>query len=231
MRTAASAKTSRSGPTRSACRSRARTPARRGCARARRRARRAGSRCRARVAPSRSVAASVAVSCAVEARRRLVEQQQPRLGHQRPADLDQPPDAEAERLDRPVGDRRRARAGRASPRARRARRRSAGPGPSRSFHSAPSPVAHPLGDEEVLARRHAGEQLDALERAADARAGPAGGSARAARSRPSKRHRAAVGLQDAEQAVEERGLARAVRADEPDDLARARRRGSRRRAR
>ena len=39
------------------------------------------------------------------ARRRLVEQQQLRLGHQRPADLDQPARPEAQRLDRPVGDR------------------------------------------------------------------------------------------------------------------------------
>ena len=40
----------------------------------------------------------------VETRRRLVEQQQLRLGHQRPADLDQPADAEAQRLDLAVGD-------------------------------------------------------------------------------------------------------------------------------
>ena len=40
----------------------------------------------------------------VEARRRLVEQQQLRLGHQRAPDLDEPAAAEAERLDRAVGD-------------------------------------------------------------------------------------------------------------------------------
>ena len=105
----------RSGPTRSACRSRARRRARRGCGRARRRARRAGSRSPARAAPCAAFAPSAAVSCAVESRRRLVEQHELRLGHQRAPDLDQPADAEAQRLDRAVGDRRRARAGRASP--------------------------------------------------------------------------------------------------------------------
>ena len=43
---------------------------------------------------------------AIEARRRLVEQEQLRLRHERPADLHQPPDAEAERLDRAIGNRR-----------------------------------------------------------------------------------------------------------------------------
>ena len=40
----------------------------------------------------------------VESRRRLVEQQQLRLGHQRPPDLDEAAPTEAERLDRAVGD-------------------------------------------------------------------------------------------------------------------------------
>ena len=42
--------------------------------------------------------------------------------------------------------------------------------PAQEQHVLPqraAPVADPLGDEEVLARRHAAEQLDALERAPD----------------------------------------------------------------
>ena len=110
-----------------------------------------------------------------------------------------------------------------------ARRFSSAVGPPEEQHVLPeraAPVAHPLGDEEVLARRHAREQLDALERARRCRAGPGGASATRVRSRPSNVHASAVGLQDAEQAVEERRLARAVRTDQPDDLVLARRRGS-----
>ncbi len=40
----------------------------------------------------------------VEPRRRLVEQQQLRFGHQRTPDLDESAPTEAERLDRAVGD-------------------------------------------------------------------------------------------------------------------------------
>ena len=78
---------------------------------------------------------------------------------------------------------------------------------------------HPLGDEQVLARRHLGEQLDALERAPDAEPGPAV-RRHAGEVVPVEAHGAAIGLQHAEQAVEERGLPGAVRADEADDLAR-----------
>ena len=46
-------------------------------------------------------------------------------------------------------------------------------------------VAHALGDQEVFARRHAREELDALERARDAEPGPLVASARCVRSRPS----------------------------------------------
>ncbi len=75
----------------------------------------------------------------------------------------------------------------------------------------------PLGNEQVLAYRHAREQLGALERA------------RQAQARPTKRrhagdvaaveqHPAVVGAQEAVEAVEEGGLAGAVRADETDEL-------------
>ena len=53
---------------------------------------------------------------------------------------------------------------------------------------------------------------------ADAERGPGDASARRVRSLPVEAHPAAVGLQHPEQAVEERRLAGAVRADEPDDL-------------
>ncbi len=71
----------------------------------------------------------------------------------------------------------------------------------------------------MVARRHAREQLDALERAADAEAGAAvrgdAGEVAAVEG-----HAAVVGPEDAEEAVEERGLARAVGPDQADDLAR-----------
>ena len=87
--------------------------------------------------------------------------------------------------------------------------------PERAFAA-----ANTVGDEEVLARRHPHEELDALERAPDAETGAL------VRGHPGEiaaveRDRAAVGLEQSEQAVEERGLARAVGPDEPDQLPRA----------
>ena len=156
---------------------------------------------------------------AVETRRRLVEQHEPRLRHQRPADLDQPADAEAQRLDDAVGDRVEAEqierllrallllGGRAAPVEQVL--------PERALAA-----ADPVGDEEVLARRHADEQLDALERARDPEPRPL--VRRHAREVVAvEGDRAAVGPEQPEQAVEERGLARAVGPDEPDELARA----------
>ena len=123
-------------------------------------------------APSRSVVGQVGGLLAVEARRRLVEQQQPRLGHQRPADLDQPALPEAQVLDRLVGERERGRAGRApaSHALELVGRRPAPP--DQVLPEPPVAAPDPLGDEEVLAHRGPAEQLDALERAADAPAGP-----------------------------------------------------------
>ena len=115
LRTAASANTSSVGPdaiTRAEVEHEHALDER--CGPARRRARRAGSRIPCSRCTSRSVARELVGLGAVETRRRLVEQQQLGLGHQRAADLDEPADAEAQRLDLPVGDRRRARAARAS---------------------------------------------------------------------------------------------------------------------
>ena len=71
---------------------------------------------------------------------------------------------------------------------------------------------------QVLAHRHPGEDLQALERAPDPRLGTAGG-APARDVGASQTDAAAVGLGDAGEAVEERGLARPVRTDEGDDVA------------
>ena len=82
---------------------------------------------------------------------------------------------------------------------------------SRSFQSAPLPVPRAFRDEEVLTRRHADEQLDALERARHAEAGPLV-RRHAVEVATLERDAPAVGLQDPEQAVEERRLPGAVRA-------------------
>ena len=96
---------------------------------------------------------------------------------------------------------------------------------------AASTALGPVGHQQVLAHGQPAEQLDALEGAGDAQPGPA-----------ERRHApqvvaveadlAAVGVDDAGQAVEQGGLARAVGADQPHQLAgrppRARRRPGRR---
>ena len=92
--------------------------------------------------------------------------------HQRPADLDQAPDTETQRLDRRGRRPARGRAGRASPARARSRRPSGRPDGTQSFQSAPLPPRTRSATQEVLARRHAREQLDALERAGDAEPGP-----------------------------------------------------------
>ena len=139
-------------------------------------------------------------------------------GHQRPADLDQPALAEAEALDRLVGEVGEAEQLEHLVAARRSRRAAGRPRPTRSFHSRPSPRADALGDQQVLAHGRVGEQLDALEGAADAAPRPRV-HRQAADVLAVELDRAAVGAQHAEHAVEERGLAGAVRADEPDPLA------------
>ena len=75
-----------------------------------------------------------------------------------------------------------------------------------------------VGDDEVVPHRHAGEQLEALERAAEAEAGPLV-DGQVADVLPGEADRALFGPEHAEQAVEERGLARAVGTDEADELA------------
>ena len=73
-------------------------------------------------------------------------------------------------------------------------------------------------DEQVLAHRHLLEQLDGLPRPHDAGAGPPLDRPRSMVVSP-KRDRSARRRGEAGDDVEDRRLARAVRTDEPDDLA------------
>ena len=166
---------------------------------------------------ARSVLASAAVSDPVEPRRWLVEEHQARLGHQRPTDLDESALAEAQALDRLVGEVAQAEqfehlvgAG-----------DLVGPGLAAEKDVAPPlPLApaDPVGDDEVVAHGRVGEQLDPLERPADAEPG-AFVDAEPGDVGAVELDDATVGPQDAEDAVEERRLAGAVRADQPDALA------------
>ena len=126
---------------------------------------------------------------------------------------------------RPGGRRRgRGRAGRASRRRASSSSAVGRPETSRSFQSAPVAAARP-------GRRRGSARAASCRRRARC-AGTCGRCRAAARrwvgsavrSRPSNVDPAAVGPQDAEQAVEERRLPGAVRTDEADDLARRRRR-------
>ena len=153
---------------------------------------------------------------AVEARRRLVEQHQLRLRHEGPADLDEPADAEAQRLHRTVAD------GCETEQVEHVLRtlllgRGRASEEQQVFPQRTPAVAHPFGDEEMLARRHAREQLDPLERARDAEAG-AFVRRNARELTPFEPHRSGIELQQTQQAVEECRLPRPVRSDQPDDL-------------
>jgi hypothetical protein len=73
-----------------------------------------------------------------------------------------------------------------------------------------------LADHHVVEHAHAAEQRQVLERAADADLGDA--MARHRQQRPAVEHdRAALAVVQAADAVEQRGLAGAVRPDQPDD--------------
>ena len=102
----------------------------------------------------------------VESGRRLVEQEQARLGHQGASELDQAGPSEAERLDGAVGD-----VGEAEQLQGRVRASELVGGRTRAVEEvlpeAPGAQARPLGDQEVIADGHATEELDPLERAAE----------------------------------------------------------------
>ena len=171
--------------TRSTCRSRGRTPARRTTGRDRRRARRARSRSRVRAAPRRSVARERLGLGAVETRRRLVEQQQPRLGHQAPV-RPRPGGRYRGSATRPSG--RRSRRARAVASISAARCSS-----SRVGRTAPDRVLQQRRPDRCgPGRRRAGARAATSRRTARCvgtcgrcPAAPAGASARASRSLPS----------------------------------------------
>src|SRR5256885_7724945 len=103
---------------------------------------------------------------AVETRRRLVEQQHFRLGHERTADLDQATLAEAQPFDRLIGQRLQSeqRENLVAPRQFVGLRAAE---PDHVFPQAAVAAADALGDEEVVAHRRVREQFDALEGTAD----------------------------------------------------------------
>ena len=152
----------------------------------------------------------------IQARRRLVEHQQLRFGRQGPAELDQPAVAQAERLDRQVGD-----VGDAEQ-----VQDGADPGPLLGGRSAPveqveqqaaAALPGPFRGQQVLAPGHLREQLHALERPADAQPGsPVDRQPVDQRALESDGSR--VGTLNTQQAVEQRRLAGAVRADQADHL-------------
>ena len=113
-------------------------------------------------ASSRSRSAKAVGLGVVEAGRRLVEQQHPGPGGERPAELDEAGEAGGHGVDPVVGD------ARMPTRSRTPRPRAAGrPGRRRR------PRAVDLGGgEDVLARGQRAEDLEALEGAGDAAAGP-----------------------------------------------------------
>ena len=104
----------------------------------------------------------------------------------------------------------RALAERAPPRAPTTGRRTA-------LAKKPPRAAAMAADHDVLAHRHGAEQGEVLEGAADAQPRRSRGAARASRSRPSKRMLPSLDLVEPAQAVEERRLAGAVRADQAAD--------------
>ena len=134
------------------------------------------------------------------------------------ADLDQATPTEAERLDRPF------RHVVEAQEVERALRPLllVGVGPpevQEVLHQPTVPAPGALGHEHVVADAHAGEELDALEGPPEAQTGPPvdgqAGDVALVEDDP-----ACLGSEDAEEAVEERRLARAVRADEADRLTR-----------
>ena len=143
----------------------------------------------------------------IQAARRLVEQQQLRLGDQRARELDPLERPERQPRRRPSGDV-------GDPDVVEDLARAAADGAA-----AKRPRAGVRADEHVVEHRHRAEQLDVLERARD----PATNDAvrrRAQQALAVEAQRAGVRLVEPGDHVEERGLAGAVRPDQADDLPR-----------
>ena len=146
----------------------------------------------------------------------LVQEQESRLDHQGPAELDEPGPAEAQGLHGSIGQ-----GGQpeqledlADPRPLVGGGAALAPQvPPESAGAVPGPLGH----QEVVPDGRAGEQLDALEGAADPQTGPRVDPA-ADQVLAAERDPAGVGAQIAVDAVEQGGLAGAVGPDEADDL-------------
>ena len=153
----------------------------------------------------------------VEARRRLVEEQQARLADEGTAELDHPAPAQAQGLGRPVGivDQAELLEHGVAPRPLV----GAGARPPREVAEHPAPQAlRPIGDHQVVADGEPGEQLDALEGAGQPQPGAAE-LRHAGQVVTVEVDLTPVGGLDAREAVEQRRLAGAVGADERDQLA------------
>ena len=85
-------------------------------------------------------------------------------------------------------------------------------------NQSPGAAVRAVGHDDVLAHRHAGKQLEPLESPADAEPGPTM-HRQVRQGFAVEGHLAACRRQQTDDAVEERGLARAVRTDEADKLA------------
>ena len=155
----------------------------------------------------------------VEPRRRLVEQHQARLGHQRPTDLDEAALAEAQPFDRFVGEFAQAEQLEHLVGALRARRLAGRPSSRMSLNHLRSPRRTRSAITRWSRTVESGNSsmrwnvrpMPSRARSWTRQAGDVGAV---------ELDRAAVGAEDAEDAVEERRLAGAVRADQPDAFAR-----------
>src|SRR5437762_522109 len=150
---------------------------------------------------------------------RLVEQQQRGVRDERPAQLDQLLEAEGQRGYHAVAM---AREAKELEHFVRTRRRAgfvrADPAQAQAITDRASAHHRVLADQQVPQCRHAATELNVLERARDAEADDlvrprAGDVAILETDGP------ALGLVEPADAVEDRGLPRSVRSDEPDDLA------------
>ena len=156
----------------------------------------------------------------VEARQRLVEQEDVGLRGQGPPDLDEPADAQraaprprpwparvrSEQLEQPV-----------DPLVSRRRARKQRP---RVEHVAPEPPAletDPVGQDEVLAHREAQEELGLLEGPSQAPAAAPCGARGGDVARPASKTVPSSGTSSPDSTAKQRRLARAVGSDQADD--------------
>ena len=155
-----------------------------------------------------------------ERRRRLVEDEDPRVGRQRLGDLDHLPLGERQRADRGVRRRCRGRAARSAVGARAAHRAGV----------EQAEAARLAAERQVLRDGQIEEQAELLVDGGDAERRAPGACRGSSTGVAADRDRAGVGGEHAGQDVDQRRLAGAVLADQRVDLARPQRRATRRRA-